>query len=165
MLVDKMAAVAHERLVTIGDDAVLADAAKLLCATNINLVIVCRNDGTMAGIVTKTDIVKMVGKCPYAHNGSPAPERSGSVRCLDCACAARVSDVMTRNVTFCHPTDLLSDVWDVMKREMFLHIPVLDQSSRPWGVLNARDVLQAFLEEVEEEELLLRDYVMGVGYR
>jgi len=31
-------------------------------------------------------------------------------------------------------------------------------------VLNARDALQALLEEVENEESLLRDYVMGIGF-
>jgi hypothetical protein len=32
-------------------------------------------------------------------------------------------------------------------------------------VLNARDALEALLEEAEDEELLFRDYVMGIGYR
>ena len=30
------------------------------------------------------------------------------------------------------------------------------------GVLNARDALQVLLEEAENEESLLRDYVMGI---
>ncbi len=32
------------------------------------------------------------------------------------------------------------------------------------GVLHARDVAIALLDEVNYEEILLRDYVMGVGY-
>jgi hypothetical protein len=31
--------------------------------------------------------------------------------------------------------------------------------------VNARDALQALLQEVTDEELLLRAYVMGVGYQ
>jgi predicted RNase H-like HicB family nuclease len=31
-------------------------------------------------------------------------------------------------------------------------------------MLNARDALQLLLEEAQDEELLLRDYVMRVGY-
>jgi hypothetical protein len=42
---------------------------------------------------------------------------------------------------------------------------VVDQGSKPLGVLNARDVLQSLLQDVEYEEELLRDYVMNVGYR
>ena len=37
--------------------------------------------------------------------------------------------------------------------------------SRPCGVVNARDALQALLGEVEDEEALLRAYVAGIGYR
>jgi hypothetical protein len=36
--------------------------------------------------------------------------------------------------------------------------------SRPMRVLNARDALEALLEEAEYEEVLLREYVMCVGY-
>ncbi len=32
-------------------------------------------------------------------------------------------------------------------------------------VLNARDALQVLLTGAEQEETLLRDYVMGIGYR
>jgi hypothetical protein len=32
-------------------------------------------------------------------------------------------------------------------------------------VLHARDVAMALIDEVNGEEVLLRDYVMGVGYQ
>lgn len=41
---------------------------------------------------------------------------------------------------------------------------VIDSQSRPIGVLNARDALEVLLGEAEKEEVLLRDYVMGMGY-
>jgi hypothetical protein len=44
-------------------------------------------------------------------------------------------------------------------------VPIIDRDARPLGVLYVRDVLEVLLREVEYEELLLRDYVMGVGYR
>ena len=46
-----------------------------------------------------------------------------------------------------------------------MHIPVIDQRFRLSGAVNARDALQALLGEVQGEESLLRDYVMGIGYR
>lgn len=52
-----------------------------------------------------------------------------------------------------------------MKDRGLKHVPVIDAESRPLGVLYARDALQELLKEVEYEELLLRDYVMGIGYR
>ncbi len=37
--------------------------------------------------------------------------------------------------------------------------------SRPVSVLHTRDVLQVLLDDWEDEESMLRDYVMGIGYR
>jgi CBS domain-containing protein len=66
---------------------------------------------------------------------------------------------MTRDVTCCRPADLLTDVWSIMKERGLKHVPIVDESTRPLGVLYARDALQVLLREVEYEELLLRDYV------
>ena len=52
-----------------------------------------------------------------------------------------------------------------MRERGLKYVPVIDRDSRPLGVLYVRDVLEVLLREVEYEELLLRDYVMGVGYR
>lgn len=58
----------------------------------------------------------------------------------------------------------MDEVWSKMKARGFKNVPVIDQESRPVGVLNARDALQALMQEVDYEESLLRDYVMTVGY-
>ena len=72
---------------------------------------------------------------------------------------------MTRTVILCRSGDPLPEVWSVMKERRLKNIPIVDQDVRPLGVLNARDALEALLEEVEHEEILLREYVMCVGYR
>jgi CBS domain-containing protein len=43
--------------------------------------------------------------------------------------------------------------------------PVLDDSGRPRGVVQARDVARALLDEATTEEVLLRDYILGIGYQ
>lgn len=53
----------------------------------------------------------------------------------------------------------------MMGKRGFVHVPVLDEHSEPSGVVNARDALGVLLEEEQYEESLLRDYVMGIGYR
>ena len=43
--------------------------------------------------------------------------------------------------------------------------PVLDTDRKPQGVVHAREIVLALLDEVTHEELLLRDYVLGIGYQ
>ncbi|MEO8600377.1 MAG: signal-transduction protein, partial [bacterium] len=61
--------------------------------------------------------------------------------------------------------DRVLDIWLTMKDKGLRQIPVKNTHSKPVGVLYASDALQVLLNEVEHEELLLRDYVMGVGYQ
>jgi CBS domain-containing protein len=147
MRVASILSVARERLVTIQADALLIEAAKLLCRTHRALLVVCDSKGAMTGVITKTDIVRQV---------------AGSHGVLS---DLRIENVMTTVVTYCKQGDSLHDVLALMHLLDFVHIPIIDQESRPCGVVNARDALQALLGEVEDEEQLLRAYVMGVGYR
>jgi CBS domain-containing protein len=147
MFVERMLPVARERLVTIRDDALLTNAARLLDGRHINLVVACDSGGAMVGVVTKTDVVRQMGHC------------QGS------SCTATVATVMTKDVTYCRLGDLLHDVWTIMKERSLLHAPIVGEDSTPLGVINARDALLALLEGSEYEESLLRDYVMGIGYR
>jgi CBS domain-containing protein len=146
-LVSSIDAVARSRLETIGLGASLADVAKRLSDTQIALVVVCDSEETMVGVITETDIVRQVGR---------RGER---------ACTTAAADVMTRNVTSCRPTDSLLDVLSMMEKRGLIHVPVIDERSRPSGVVNARDALRALMAEEEYEASLLRDYVMGIGYQ
>ena len=147
MLVEAMIPTARRRLTTINANASLVDAAKLLSDTQISLVVVCNAKGSMVGVITKTDIIRQIA------------------RGEECVGEVLVSAIMTRDVVHCRPSNLLHEVWTNMNARGFVHIPILDQHFRPSGVINARDALQALLGEVKDEESLLRDYVMGVGYR
>ena len=139
--------VARKRLVIIRDDAQLIEAAKYLDGRHINLVVICDKAGTMVGIITRTDIVRMMAVCQ------------------GCGCTAPVATAMTKDVTCCHPSDLLRDVWTIMKDHNLLHVPIVDENYKPLGVINARDALLALMENSEFETSILRDYVMNVGYR
>ena len=146
-LVSSIDAVIRSRLLTISANALLVNAAKLLSDTQISLVVVCNSAGAMVGVITKTDIVREIG------------------RCGESACTTAAADVMTQDVAYCRPTDTLSDVLSMMERRGFIHIPVVDEKFKPLGVVNARDALRALMAEGKYEMSLLRDYVMGIGYR
>ena len=147
MLVEGLVANARNRLVTIGDDARLIEAAKLLAGAGTDMVVVCGPDGSLAGVVTKTDVVRQISHC----------QGSG--------CTIAASDLTTRDVVVCRPDDWLHKVWSSMKERGFKNVPITDQASRPIGVLNGRDALEGLLRDVEDEGSLLRDYVMNVGYQ
>ncbi len=147
MIVEQMLSRARERLAAIGTGASVKEAADLMSKPHIDLVVVCGPEGAMAGVLTKTDIVGQMSQC--AEGG----------------CTARVDTIMTRAVTACRPSDVLHDVWLVMKERGLQRIPIVDQAGKPVGIIYARDALQALLGETENDEALLRDYVMSVGYQ
>lgn len=146
VFVEQLLPAARARLVTIAGDATLLDAARLLRA-GTDLVVVCGPTGAVAGVITKTDVVARISE----YQGA--------------ACTTAAALVMSADVLQCAPDDLVRDVWSKMKSRGLKNIPVAGVDGRPVGVLNARDVLSALLKKVSGEESLLRDYVMGVGYR
>jgi CBS domain-containing protein len=148
ILVEKILPVARERLVTVRDDARLAEAARFLDGRHINLVVVCDKGGAMIGIVTRTDVVRQLSL--FLGEG--------------CGCTVPVAMAMTTDVIYCRPDDLLQDVWSIMKERKLLHVPIVGKDLRPLGVINARDALLILLEASENEGVLLREYVMGIGY-
>nr|WP_260155401.1 CBS domain-containing protein [Paracoccus denitrificans] len=127
-------------------NAALLQAARRL-GEGCDMLLVCDAAGRLAGVLTKTDVVRQTGRCTGA------------------SCTAPVIEAMTRDVTTVTPDGWLQDVWDIMKARGFKNIPIVDANRHPLGVLNARDVLQTLLQEVREEENLLHDYVMNIGYR
>ncbi len=137
---------ASARLVTVAHDASLREAARLL-VSGTDLVVVCGAEGAVMGVITKTDVVASIGECEGA------------------SCALSVAVAMSADVLLCAPHDLVQDVWSRMRARELKNVPITDVDGHPLGVLNARDALGVLLHEARYGESLLRDYVMGVGYR
>ncbi|WP_353430091.1 CBS domain-containing protein [Paracoccus denitrificans] len=146
MLIQKYLPTARRHLQSIDVNAALLQAARRL-GEGCDMLLVCDAAGRLAGVLTKTDVVRQTGRCAGA------------------SCTAPVIEAMTRDVTTVTPDGWLQDAWDMMKARGFKNIPIVDANRHPLGVLNARDVLQTLLQEVREEENLLHDYVMNIGYR
>lgn len=136
-----------DALYTISDNAPLIDAARILSEKHNGIVVVCSNDGSMVGIISKTDIVRQISHC---HGNS---------------CTTMADKIMTRDIIFCKTDSLLYDVWEIMKESGITHVPVIDENNVPIAVLNAKDTLHELLKDAQYEEALLKDYVVGIGYR
>ncbi|MHA6690618.1 CBS domain-containing protein [Devosia sp. A449] len=146
MFVETILPAARERLVTISKNAPLLEAAQLL-GSGVDLLVVYGEAGRLVGVVTKTDVVKQIGQCQGA------------------GCTTPLGLAMTRDVLLCRAGDVLETLWLDMNARGLKNIPVVDAADAPIGVLNARDMLQALLSQSVNEESMMRDYVMGVGYR
>lgn len=146
MFIEEMLESSRAQLVTIEADRPLMEAASKLCSGN-DIVIVVGPSGQMEGLVTKTDVVRLMSVCDGA------------------SCRHVVSTAMTTDVTACTASERLQDVADRMKLAQLKNIPVVDQDGRPVAVLTIRAILRVLLHDAEYEEALLIDYVKGVGYR
>ncbi|MDO8458891.1 MAG: CBS domain-containing protein [Burkholderiaceae bacterium] len=147
VLVASMEAVARSRLLKVGTDTVLAEVAALLSAAQISLVVVCDATGSVVGVITETVLVRQLG--------------FGRADVF----TTRAAEVMNRDFTACEASDFLSEVLAMMHTRGLIHVLVVEAGNQPVGVLNARDGLRALLAAGNDEEELLRNYVMGVGYQ
>ena len=146
MFVHKLLPDARERLSIVDVSAPFLQAATLP-QSGTDLVVVCGPQGAVAGVISKTDVLRHIASRQESCFASPA------------------SALMTRRVILCLPDDSLQHVWARMKHGSFQNLPITNNEGRPIGMLNARDVLQQLLDEADDEEALLRDYVMGVRYQ
>ena len=140
-------AVARARLLTVQMDALLVEVAALLSNAQISVVVVCDAAGMAIGTITETVLVRHLGLGQADFSTTHA------------------GDVVTREIVACAPEDSLSDVLAMMHTQGLIHVLVVDPTNKPLGVLNARDGLRALLAAGNQEEELLRNYVMGVGYQ
>jgi len=147
MFAEQMLPRARERLATMDAAAPVKEAADLMSQPHTDLVVVCDQDGGMVGVLTKTDIVGQIRLCGGG------------------GCIARVDTIMTRDIVSCRPDEALKDIWSVMNARGLQRIPIVDRGGKPIGIIYARDALQNLLGETENDEALLRDYVMNVGYQ
>ena len=145
--VSTLEGVARSRLLTTEKDALLAEVAAMLSSAQISVVVVCDAAGVAIGTITETVLVRCLGL--------------GQADFF----TTRAADVMTREFTSCASDDVLSAVLSMMHRRGLIHVLIVDSARKPLGVLNARDGLRALLAAGNQEEELLRNYVMGIGYR
>jgi CBS domain-containing protein len=147
MLIEHILEPARKRLATLRRDSLVADAAAILMNGDTPLAVVCDGDGVAVGVISRTDVVKVLV-------GAKADALS--------TCADAMMTTAVLSFGFDQP---LQDVWKFMNARSLRCAPILDRDGRPQGVVHARDLATALLDDVTYEELLLRDYVLGVGYQ
>lgn len=119
----------------------------MLSNAQISVVVVCDSMGVPLGTITETVLIRRLGlgHADFFTTGA--------------------DEVMTREFVACAPEDLLSDVLAMMHERGLIHVLLVNAQKQLLGVVNARDGLRALLAAGNQEEVLLRNYVMGIGYQ
>lgn len=130
-------------LQTVSPDHSVHEAIQMLCRHNIGALPVVDVEGTLVGIVSERDVLRLCARD-------------------DCATALRlrVRDVMTRHLVIGVPDDSLDYVMRVMTEHRVRHLPVLEDR-RLVDIVSIGDVVKAQFDEKETEVRFLRDYLQG----
>ena len=142
-----------------GTDVATIEAGKTvhdaICKLNkhgIGSLIVTREGGKIAGIITERDILRECGeRCVRLQEPQAPGEKT---------CASVVDDVMTKDVVIGVPDDGLDYVMGVMTKNRIRHLPILDDGTLA-GIISIGDVVNAHLKETEFENRMLKDYMYG----
>lgn len=124
---------------SIGADATISQAAKLLADRRIGAVLVMAGDH-LEGVLSERDIVRAL-----SERGAAALEEP-------------VRAVMTSKVMTCRWTDTVSLIMEKMTEGKFRHLPVVEDG-RVVGVVSIGDVVKHRVREYESEQEALRDYI------
>ncbi len=115
---------------TVGPDATLRDAARMMADGDIGALPVTSGD-RLAGMVTDRDIVirgLAIGKGPDAT----------------------VGEVMTHEVLYCRADDEVSDVCENMSDLQVRRLPVVDADKRLVGIISLADIADSAAKDAGE---------------
>lgn len=127
------------QVVSVGPDARVAEAVKVLGEKRIGAVLVMKGS-TIEGILSERDVVRVLA------------ERGASI--LD----EPVSKVMTRKVITCGRTETVSGLMEKMTQGKFRHLPVVEEG-RVIGIVSIGDIVKRRVLDYENEQEALREYI------
>jgi CBS domain-containing protein len=140
MIIKSILAAKGSNVISIEPNASLEVAVKTLANHRIGALLVLGPDRRVIGIVSERDVVRVMA------------ERGAGVL------AEPVSQVMTRRVVTCSPTDSVGVLMELMTTGKFRHLPVVDHD-QVIGIISIGDVVKNRLQEIEQESAALRDYI------
>src|SRR6516225_12202172 len=140
MTISKILAEKGRKIVSIEPAATLQSAATLLAEKRIGAVLILGADRHVVGILSERDIVRAIGERGVDVLGEP------------------VSVAMTRKVSTCNETELVSSIMERMSAGKFRHMPVVDHG-QPVGMISIGDVVKHRLQAMERDSVAMRDYI------
>lgn len=140
MTVARILAEKGSSVVTVAPEKTLDEAIHLLADKSIGALVVTHADGSVAGIISERDIMRVLAR----HGGASFDER--------------VSAHMTSKVVTCTRTTTIEDVMQTMTNGRFRHVPVCEEGKLV-GMVSIGDVVKRRIATVEAEHQAMRDYI------
>ena len=134
----------ERELITVDENDQLLEAIKKLAKYSIGAIPVINSSKILTGIISERDIVKELAKKEDLDYST-----------------LFVHQLMTKKVICCE-SDVLSDkLMELMTKNKVRHIPIVDNSNHPIGIVSIGDVVNRLIEKIEYENKLLKDFVSG----
>lgn len=127
--------------ISIGPDATLGEALKVMADKNVGAVLVIDKGSRIVGIFSERDFARK----------SMAEGRSVE--------ATRVSEIMTPQVFYVKPDTSIPDCMNLMTEKRIRHLPVL-ANDELMGVISIGDVVKAL---IEVEETIISEQKSQIG--
>lgn len=132
----------NQSVITVSSRSSVRDAVSILSEKRIGALVVSDSPDQVDGILSERDIVRQLG-----------------IAGLD-VLLLPVSDLMTKAVIGCDPSDTAVSVLEKMTEGRFRHMPVIEDG-RIAGVISIGDVVKARIDEVEHENSALTEMIAG----
>jgi CBS domain-containing protein len=130
------------RVISIGKNAMVLEAAQLMNQHKIGALVVIDND-MVEGIFTERDVLRRV----VADQRNPAH--------------TKVADVMTKDVACCHPHTAIDEAGSVMKHHRIRHLPVVGPDRRLHGMISIGDINAYHADSQAVTIQFLNEYLYG----
>lgn len=129
-------------VITIEESRTVHEAIQLLCDKKIGSLLVKGKDGKIVGIITERDIL---------HVSCHRNAEIGKIL---------VREVMTREMVTGSPEDTVNELLGLMTKHRVRHLPIM-RGGKLEGLLSIGDLVKAQLDEAEDENRHLRNYIQG----
>ena len=138
-------AVTHSYVATLPKSATVQEAVRLMTQSRIGSVVVM-DQGRITGIFTEHDVMTRV------VNGQLNPEET------------LLWQVMTPNPDLLTQNDTVRIALECMVEHGYRHLPIVDESGRPVGMVSSHDLYRFVQQELERDIQARNEYIFGTSY-
>ena len=127
-------------VVTLGLDVTLRTVIDTLASHKIGAIVLTRDNGSVAGIVSERDVVRVL-----AASGVEAMSYG-------------VREAMTMTVKTCAESMTIDEALEIMTKGRFRHLPVC-HDNKLIGIVSIGDIVKRKIENAEREAQQMREYI------